>query len=160
MKSKFTVLEKNIRKGLIFFGCMLFFTSMEAQITYMYDASGNRTKRMIIKSKSLSIDTVAYNQISDSIRDVSSDDPFAKKDAFEVKVYPNPTQGIIEIEIPELKANQKAQMRIYSITGSYIKQVQNLQKRQSINLTDLSSGIYLLYIMVDENTVVKKIVKQ
>jgi hypothetical protein len=151
---------KNTRRGLVFAGFMVFFATLNAQVTYnyIYDASGNRIKRTV--TKSLSIDTAAYNQISDSIQDVSNNDPFAKKDAFKVLVYPNPTQGITEIEISELKANQKAQMRVYSITGSYIKQFQNLQKRQSVNLTDLSAGIYLLYIKVDENTVVKKIIKQ
>ncbi|MDR0604413.1 MAG: T9SS type A sorting domain-containing protein [Bacteroidales bacterium] len=162
MKKVFTILRKSAHRGLIFAGFMLFFVSMEAQkIKYNYDESGNRTKRYI--SKSLAIDTVGYKAENDSIAD-NPKDPYnwdeRKKDAFEVIVYPNPTQGIIEVEISELKTNQKAQMQIYSITGSFVKHVRNLQKRQSVDLTDLSSGIYLLYITADENTVVKKIIKQ
>jgi hypothetical protein len=160
MKNELSILEKSIRKGLIFLGCMMCFVTLKAQITYLYDASGNRTKRII--TKSLSIDTAAYSKFAnDSIQDASDDDPFAKKeDAFKVLVYPNPTQGITEIEIPDLKTNQKAQMQIYSITGSFVKQIRNLQRRQSVDLTDLSAGIYLLYITVDKDTVVKKIIKQ
>jgi hypothetical protein len=160
MKKKFTLLEKGIRKGLIFLVCMMFFVTLEAQkITYLYDASGNRIQRIV--TKSLSIDAAAYSKsVNDSIQDASTGDPFAKKDAFEVLVYPNPTQGIIEVEIPELKTNQKARMQIYSTTGSFVKDVRNLQKRQSVDMGSLSSGIYILYITVDENTVTKKIIKQ
>jgi hypothetical protein len=162
MEKKFIVLEKNIHKGLIFLGCMMFFATLEAQkITYTYDASGNRTKRIITVTKSLAIDTAAYAPKSDSIQDSSNADPFAEKeDAFKVLVYPNPTQGIIEVEIPELNTIQKAQIQIYSITGLFVRTVRNLQRRQSVDMTDLSAGIYLLYITVDENTVVKKIIKQ
>ncbi|MDR2293383.1 MAG: T9SS type A sorting domain-containing protein [Prevotellaceae bacterium] len=161
MKKKITVLEKSIHKGVIFLGCMMFFVTLEAQkIVYVYDASGNRIQRII--TRSLSVDTAAYDKLTnDSIQDVSNDDPFAKTaDAFEVLVYPNPTQGMIEVEIPGLKTNQKAQMQMYSITGSSVKQIRNLQKRQSIDMTGLSTGIYLLYITVDEKTVMKKIIKQ
>jgi hypothetical protein len=158
MKNIFAILEKNIRKSLVFIGCMMFFVTLEAQITYVYDASGNRTKRII--TKSIPIDTAAYKFKSDSIQDTSNDDAFVKKDAFEVLVYPNPTDGMLEIELPELKPNQKAQMRIYSITGSLVKHIRSLQRRQSVDLANLSAGIYLLYITVDENTVVKKIIKQ
>jgi hypothetical protein len=160
MEKKFIILEKSIRKGFIFLGCMIFFVTLEAQkLVYTYDASGNRTSR--IMTKSLAIDTAAYAPNSDSIQDFSNADPFAEKeDAFKVLVYPNPTQGIIEVEITELQTTQKAQMRIYSITGSLVRHVRNLQRRQSIDLTNLSAGIYLLYIAVDEKTVVKKIIKQ
>jgi hypothetical protein len=161
MKKVSTILRKSAYRGLIFAGFMLFFISMEAQkIKYSYDESGNRTKRYI--SKSLAIDTADYKAENDSIAD-NPKDPYnwdeRKKDAFEVVVYPNPTTGILEIELPELKTNQKTHLYLYSQTGVLVKQMDKLQKRQSVDISNQPVGIYILRITVDNETVTRKVIK-
>jgi hypothetical protein len=163
MKDKFIILEKNIWKGLIFIGCMMFFVTLEAQkIYYDYDESGNRIKRYIIVTKSMAIDTAFHKADNDSVLDdlKDSDNPDdEKKDAFEVLVYPNPTDGILEVELPELKPNQKADLYLYSRVGVLVKQVNRLQKRQSVDISNQPVGIYILRIIVDDKSVIRNIIK-
>jgi hypothetical protein len=157
MKDKFAFLEKNVQRGLFFVVCMMFFVTLEAQISYTYDKSGNRTARII--TKSMPVDT-AYRFVSDSTLNTSDDDPFAKKDAFKVRVYPNPTTGIFEIEVEQLTEKQKTQLYIYTNAGRLVKTVNRLQNRQSIDLSNQPTGIYLLRITVDDKVVTNKIIKQ
>lgn len=140
----------------------MFFATLDAQkIKYIYDDSGNRTKRYI--TKSLTIDTAAfYKEKNDSIAD-NPETPYnwdeEKKDAFEVLVYPNPTTGILEIELPKLKTNQISYLYLYTLTGNLVKQMEKLQKRQSIDISDQPVGIYILRITSDDKTVLRKIIK-
>jgi hypothetical protein len=163
MRRKTTFFRKHIRTGLIVLGCMMFLETMNAQkISYNYDESGNRIKRYIIVTKSLAIDTSNYtvdnDSISDNLTELSIWDD-EKKDAFEVLVYPNPTNGILEIELPELKPNQKAQAYLYSRKGLLVKQIDRLQRRQTIDISALSVGIYVMRITVDDKTVIRSIIK-
>jgi hypothetical protein len=163
MEKKFIVLEKNIRKELIFLGCMMLFATLEAQkITYDYDDSGNRIKRYIKVTKGLAIDTSYSESKGDSISD-NLQEPYnwdnEKKDAFEVLIYPNPTLGMLEIELPELKTNQKSHLYLYSRTGNLVKQIDRLQKRQSMDISNQPVGIYIMRITVDDKEVTRKIIK-
>jgi hypothetical protein len=162
-----TLLEwKNNDKALpflIFCGFMMFFATLEAQIRYSYDESGNRVRRYI--TKSLVIDTVyidtIYNKASnDSVQDATQEeDLFEKKDAFEVLVYPNPTIGMLEVELPGLKTNQNTHLYLYSQTGILVKQMDRLQRRQSVDISNQPAGIYILRITVDNKAVLRKIIK-
>jgi hypothetical protein len=166
MNKESVFMEKGIRRGLIFLGCMMFFVTLEAQkIIYDYDDSGNRVKRRISitvgASRSLAIDT-SYSEPNDSISG-NLQEPYnwdnEKKDAFEVLVYPNPTEGLLEIELPELQTNQKARLYLYSRTGHLVKQTDKLQKRQSIDISNQPVGIYIMRITVDDKEVTRTIIK-
>jgi hypothetical protein len=160
MKKKFTVLEKHILTGLLVLGCMMLFETSDAQkINYIYDDSGNRIKRFM--TRSLTVDT-AFNNGNDSIPDNLKelyDWNDEKKDAFKVLIYPNPTSGILEIELPELKPNQKSHLYLYSRTGILVKQTDRLQKRQSIDISNQSVGLYVLRITIDDKAVIRRIIK-
>jgi hypothetical protein len=136
--------------------------TLEAQkVVYDYDDSGNRIKRYkVVVTKSLAIDTIFDKTERDSTQNAAEEsDPFEKEDAFEVLVYPNPTHGMLEIELPELKTNQKTHLYLYSQTGILVKQAGQLQKRQSVDISNQSAGIYILRITVDDKTVLRKIIK-
>jgi hypothetical protein len=141
---------------------MLYLADLKAQdqnIVYEYDASGNRIKRRIVpKTKSMS-EKVSNDSISnDDLTDITD---FADiKDTLGVKIYPNPTSGILEVEIANLQGNQKARLYLYTNTGRLVKQVDKLYRRQSIDISDQPAGIYLLLIMIDEKKVAYTIIKQ
>jgi uncharacterized repeat protein (TIGR01451 family) len=63
----------------------------------------------------------------------------------QVKIYPNPSAGIITVEIPESKNN--SEMRIISITGVLQKSVKLINTSvQQVNLEGISQGMYLYEI--------------
>jgi hypothetical protein len=140
--------------------CLSFVTNLSAQvIIYQYDASGNRIKRNIVVTRSLQADTT-LNKTVDSTEIYGDNAPEDANTALNVKVYPNPTYGIFEIEIEHLTEKQKPQLHIYTINGSLVKTVNRLQNRQSIDISDQPTGIYLLRITADDKVVTNKIIKQ
>jgi hypothetical protein len=163
MKYKFTDFKRNIRRGLFFLGGMILFVTLEAQkIAYDYDDSGNRIKRYAIRSRSMAIDTAFNKAENDSISNDSNDlhnTDTEKKDAFEVRVYPNPTTGILEVELPDLESNQKARLYLYSRKGTLVKQMDRLQKRQSVDISNQPVGIYVMRIAVDDKVVIRNIIR-
>ena len=73
---------------------------------------------------------------------------------------PNPVIDELEVEFPVIK--EEGQLEIVTLTGKVLKQVKlaRFQKIYKINLNDLTAGIYLVKVMNNEKTFVKKFVKQ
>ncbi len=72
-----------------------------------------------------------------------------------VKVYPNPAYNIVHIE---LKNNTETIVEIYSLLGKKVFQ-KTIQQTDIIHLNDLSSGVYILRLTQDNNTISKKLIK-
>ncbi len=72
---------------------------------------------------------------------------------FDFKLYPNPTNNVLNIEI----TSQVKSIEIYNIQGQKVKSATQKQ----INVSDLASGIYMIKIQDTENAVsTKKFLKQ
>jgi hypothetical protein len=70
-----------------------------------------------------------------------------------LKLYPNPTLGILKIENLELEAS----LRILDMNGQIIKQIDNVVNE--VNISDLSSGMYIFDIRNTKINERHKIVK-
>jgi uncharacterized delta-60 repeat protein/uncharacterized repeat protein (TIGR01451 family) len=65
-----------------------------------------------------------------------------------VKIYPNPTHGILTVEIPE--QNNNSELRIISVLGVLQKSVRlNNATKQEVNLEGIKEGMYLYEILMD-----------
>ena len=73
------------------------------------------------------------------------------------KVYPNPTSDFIQIEFNGLDTND-GQFRIIDNGGKVIKTVSGNDINSSINVSDISSGIYLLEFRNNESRSYKKLI--
>ncbi len=74
----------------------------------------------------------------------------------EVLIYPNPTLGILNLASPE----PLDQLIVMSLDGKIILQETNLQAGTIlIDLSELPSGTYLLQMIKDDQSLVKKVVK-
>lgn len=71
-----------------------------------------------------------------------------------LKIYPNPTQGIIYFKNGNTPINR---IEIYNLLGA---QVKNIQNSNTINLSNIESGVYLAKIYSNKKTITKKIIKQ
>ena len=73
-----------------------------------------------------------------------------------IHIYPNPTTGILTIEIPGIK---EAQISVMNITGQV--QFQSLiNERAELDLHTLAKGIYLLRIQGKDGVLMERVVKQ
>jgi hypothetical protein len=83
-------------------------------------------------------------------------------ETFDYMIYPNPAIGESFIELTAAKS-AIAQLNLLTIEGKLISNENHNLKpgpnKLNLNTTELSSGIYLVRMVIDGNTVVKKLVK-
>jgi hypothetical protein len=138
-------------------------------VNYEYDASGNRVKRSVIATKSVTADSALLHEtVSDSIdmyetNDfdliIPSDTANTNDETLNVRVYPNPTSGILDVEIDNLRENRRARLEIYTFSGHCVRRIDKLQSLQSLDISNQPAGIYLFRIAVDEKAATLKIIK-
>ncbi|MFH2143331.1 MAG: T9SS type A sorting domain-containing protein [Bacteroidota bacterium] len=75
-----------------------------------------------------------------------------------IKIYPNPAFDYIIIELPINLINSK--IDIFSIQGKVIKSLKTTDSIITIDLNNLSSGVYLIGIQSESGFVMKKLIKQ
>lgn len=72
-----------------------------------------------------------------------------------ISIYPNPSDGMITVNIPESKIGET--MSIYDLTGRMVY-TENLSGQQSkINLSMYETGVYFIHIGSGENEFIQKI---
>lgn len=76
-----------------------------------------------------------------------------------VKVFPNPTSSLLNIEMPELSA-QNVSLRLYQLNGTLVSQAQTQNGQHQFDLSDQAAGIYMLKVQTAEGVFVQKITKQ
>lgn len=74
----------------------------------------------------------------------------------QIRIFPNPSSGVINFDnIP----NEPLEMKIYNITGGIIYETKEIQQKQSVDLSFLSKGMYLIeLIRKDEPPVIEKLI--
>ena len=73
----------------------------------------------------------------------------------QVNIYPNPTNGIVNIEGENIN-----KIEVYNISGKKIIETININNLTSIDISDHQNGIYFIHITSDNGVLVKKIVLQ
>lgn len=75
-------------------------------------------------------------------------------------VYPNPSNGITDISIPN-QLHKELKIKVYNSTGAIVYESTYNGSSQTINISKCSNGIYFLKVYVDNMTIAsKKIIKQ
>lgn len=82
---------------------------------------------------------------------LSSGDEIFKNNS--VRIFPNPTQEFVKIS----GVNTVNSVRIYSMLGTLEKVIHN---QKEFNVSNLSSGIYMMVIESDGQNIVKRIIKE
>ena len=76
-------------------------------------------------------------------------------------VYPNPTQGILNVSI-DLLSNSKASLAIYDLAGKQVQGQNDLTLTGSqtiqLDLTNQTAGMYFVRLVTDEGTAIHKVV--
>jgi trimeric autotransporter adhesin len=72
-----------------------------------------------------------------------------------ISIYPNPTTDNLTIIITD-----KATIEILNINGQIIKSINSISKSITVDLTDLSSGVYIVRVKTDKEIVTKKFIKE
>lgn len=135
---------------LIVFLFIVSLVSIQAQnkISYAYDASGNRTERIIIlATKSAEAETKTF---------------FAEELAERtIKIYPNPTDGFLKVEIGNSEGIKNCTITISAMnTGKQVKKVKASQPITDIDISNQPFGVYIMLIDIDGEYTSWKIIKR
>ena len=71
-------------------------------------------------------------------------------------LYPNPTNKIINVELKML--NDDAEIKITGVLGNTVKRINTKTKETSIDVSDLTNGIYFLQVKTSEGIANQKII--
>jgi len=120
-------------------------------VTYAYDNAGNRTARTITMNQ-------APQQPDEPERVVTAlSDLIAEK---AILIYPNPTKGILSVEIKDYADKLNAEFRLMDMSGRTIINRKSHSGYETFDLSRQTSGIYLLQIRIEGESVVWKIIKE
>ncbi len=77
-----------------------------------------------------------------------------------LNIYPNPTKGLISVELDDL-INQPLTLLVYNSNFKVVKTVnlKSADATETIDLSDLSNGIYFISILSDHKSFNGKLVK-
>jgi YD repeat-containing protein len=137
-------------KRIIFFLFLLLAAmNLNAQsVSYSYDSAGNRTARLINLSKSPAAPDETVTALPDLIAEKS------------ILIYPNPTKGIITVDIKDYVSKMNVEFRLTDLSGKTIISRKAAGSTQTLDLSHQASGIYLLHIRIHDESVVWKIIKE
>jgi len=117
------------------------------QITFVaIDGSGNRSDEV---TRLVSVEEGAATGIENDLFSSS------------IGVYPNPTNGLIDIQFGQGVQNQKAKIQIVDQLGNevYVEETQLLpQSNVHIDLRNVAAGIYLIKVSGEQGVTTKRIV--
>ncbi|MEI2740431.1 MAG: T9SS type A sorting domain-containing protein [Chitinophagaceae bacterium] len=79
-----------------------------------------------------------------------------------ILTYPNPVSNEIRITIPANWQNKKVVYEVFSLTGQMAKKIQstNSSQTETLNVSNLNSGMYIVKVTCEGQTAQQKIVKQ
>ena len=136
--------------------CCVNAVSAQHQVEYAYDAAGNRigrvatTLRLAVtpptRVRQQPVDTVAPSVV-----------PAGE---LSVKVWPNPTKGIIRLQVSGRREDSSVGLRLYSSSGVLLKESEQTTDIIEIDLSGLSAATYLLRFSCQGETRVVKIIKE
>jgi hypothetical protein len=150
--------------------------ALKTSTAYVYDPNGNRISATVIylqttlKSATLPLDQVLpENSLSSSDTallpkqgwEPGTSEPLGN---FEVKVYPNPTHGVIILEILKISDKQlvaaENSIKIFDIQGVLIKNYSPMTRYNIIDLSAKPNSPYLLQVIISDQIKNYKIVKE
>jgi hypothetical protein len=117
---------------------------------YFYDDAGNRTIRTIcLKSTMATIDSTRQIQpIIDKAGDLT------------IALYPNPTKGLLTIQVTNLPTDAQGEIALCDITGKQLMVQKTIRKSNIIDLSMRPTGVYILRIRAGDKVSEWKVVKE
>lgn len=81
---------------------------------------------------------------------------FNNYDKINIKIHPNPVNNVLNI----IGLDRNSTLTIYSISGKHIKQLNINSNIKSVDISDLSKGIFIIKLVNDRYIITKKLIKQ
>ncbi|MFT5102896.1 MAG: hypothetical protein ACI86C_000543 [Candidatus Latescibacterota bacterium] len=77
----------------------------------------------------------------------------------DMALFPNPTTGIIHVNLNPFNANDQPELEIYTMAGQLVSQEEIVQEKTMLNLSGLNDGLYFVKLKTKKGRLIKKILK-
>jgi hypothetical protein len=177
-----------MKRKRIFLSCLILLTVMNLfgqRVDFVYDDSGNRDTTKIVIVEQLKSNSVTFpvvnpkslqsteNALAGGPEEISgsqnenqksldnSSNTSIKQEEGEIitLIYPNPSKGLIKIDISNIPLNSITEMKLYDLSGLEKSSKRNFESHSEIDISQLKDGIYILRIKINEKIFDWKIVK-
>jgi len=142
---------KTLKHTLLATFCFLAVFSLKAQetVVFEYDEAGNRILRSLqAKEKSLEADLLHFEN---PLPEINTE--------LQAKVYPNPTYGILNIEINNAET-MPVSITLVDQQARQVLKSKISENAETLSLAHLQPGTYFLRLHNTEKKLVYKIIKQ
>lgn len=89
------------------------------------------------------------------ILNINDDAPEVIQQLYDVKVYPNPTRSLVNVEGDGLRS-----VEVYDLTSRHLMTIQAEGDKVTFDLSNYTTGSYYIRVKTSHGTVVKKVIKK
>ena len=137
---------------IAFLFCTITYVHAQNKIKYTYDSAGNRLSRQ----KEIVVQT--WGVLSDDEGEPSIYEE--KLSETKVTIYPNPTRGMLKVDISGVEKFENARISLYDLTGTLMQQWGSISQSNAVDISDRTPGMYIMQIVYNGNTSSWKIIKE
>ena len=124
-------------------------------VNYAYDPAGNRISR-----------TIVLGPLKSAPQNETEQDEFAPTyveqiaAGLQVKIYPNPTKGLLQVEIVGNDNDANIPIAVFNQSGQQVFATQTAGKLTPVDLSGVPAGTYIMRLIIREKPEVYKIIKK
>ena len=123
----------------------------QQRIKYIYDSAGNRLtrqKEIVVQTRGALSDEEEPSVYEEELSETK------------VTIYPNPTKGMLKVDISGVEKFENARISLYDLTGTLLQQWGNISQSNMVDISGRTPGMYIMQIVYNGNTSSWKIVKE
>lgn len=152
-------------KKLIFVLCLCHITftigfaqkSDQFVVKFSYDLNGNRVQRWVEVLKIVTADTVDSLHQDSLIKNNITNSGVLNGT---ISIFPNPTEGLLDMKITGMKAGETAEYVFASLTGQELLHKKTYSPLTKIDISIFAPGTYIMVVRSGTQTGKWKIIKQ
>lgn len=118
------------------------------KVNFSYDNAGNRVKREI---------ALQTRGIAESSSPEYFSEAIAEKN---IRIYPNPTDGLLRVEIAGQESSDQCTFRIFNSSGLQVLSIHATSSSTVLDISARPTGVYILHILLNGRETTWKIIKK
>ena len=121
------------------------------RIKYTYDNAGNRLprqKEIVVQTRGALSDEEEPSVYEEELSETK------------VTIYPNPTRGMLKIDISGVEKFENARISLYDLTGKLLQQWAGISQSNEIDLSERTPGMYIMQVAYNGKISSWKIIKE
>lgn len=121
------------------------------RIKYTYDNAGNRLtrqKEIVVQTRGALSDEEELSVYEEELSETK------------VTIYPNPTRGMLKVDISGVEKFENARISLYDLTGKLLQQWAGISQSNEIDLSERTPGMYIMQVAYNGKISSWKIIKE